>query len=222
VVTTLLTVVVGLLLAVVSPVLFLLSFLIPLAARALVERKVRRVRNAFADQLPSNLQVMASAMRAGYSFVGSLTSAIQHADEPSRQEMARVVADERLGMTLDEALRSVARRMESRDIDQVALVAELARTTGGNAAELLDTVVESIRERGDVRRLVETLTVQGRMARWILTFLPVVTGLGFYTLQPGVVGPMLHSAFGQLLFAVAAGMVCAGSIVIQKMVDINV
>jgi tight adherence protein B len=220
--TSLPTVIVGLLLALVSPVFFLLCLLVPLAARAVISRKVRLVRNEFADQLAPNLQVMASAMRAGHSFLGALAGAVQYADEPSRQELARVVADERLGMTTDEALRGVARRMESRDLDQVALVAELARTTGGNAAELLDSVVESIRERSDVRRLVDTLTVQGRMARWILTALPVATGLAFYALQPGVVGPMVHSAVGQVLLVVAAGMVVTGSVVIQRMVDINV
>jgi tight adherence protein B len=112
--------------------------------------------------------------------------------------------------------------MANRDLEQVALVAELARTTGGNSAEVLDGVIESIRERGDVRRLVRTLTVQGRMARWILTGLPVITGLAFYALQPDVVGPMFHSGIGQVLLVIAAGMVAAGSVVIQRLVEIDV
>ena len=59
--------------------------------------------------------------------------------------------------------------MANRDIEQVALLAELQRTSGGNSAEILDTVVGTIRERAEIRRLVRTLTAQGRMARWILT-----------------------------------------------------
>src|SRR5205823_7998350 len=68
----------------------------------------------------------------------------------------------------------VAKRMNSRDLEQVALVAELQLTTGGNVAEVLDVVVGTIRDRQDVRRLLKTLTAQGRMARWILTGLPIV------------------------------------------------
>ena len=55
--------------------------------------------------------------------------------------------------------------MSSRDLEQVALLAELQRTAGGNAAEVLDTVIRTLRERADVRRLVKTLTAQGRTAR---------------------------------------------------------
>jgi tight adherence protein B len=133
-----------------------------------------------------------------------------------------VIADERLGVSIDEAVRRVADRMQSRDLEQVALLAELARTTGGNSAEVLDTVVQTIRERTDVRRIVRTLTAQGRMARWILTALPPVTAFGFYLIEPAVMSPLLHSTFGQLLLVVAAGMVAAGSFAIQRIVDIEI
>ena len=216
------TVAVLLILALISPVLALLAVLMPFGVRALIRHKVHAVRTEFAEQLPENIQIVASALRAGHGFLGALANAVQHAHEPSRQEFARVVADESVGVPLDEAIRKVAVRMASRDLEQVALVAELARTTGGNSAEVLDTVVESIRARGDVRRLVQVLTVQGRMARWILTCLPVVTGFAFYALEPDVVGPMFHSGIGQVLLIICAGMVAAGSAVIQRIVEIDV
>jgi tight adherence protein B len=133
-----------------------------------------------------------------------------------------VLADVQLAVPMDEALRRVAKRMNSRDLEQVALVAELQLTTGGNVAEVLDVVVGTIRERADLRRLVRTLTAQGRMARWILTALPVASGFGFYLIEPDVMSPMLHSAFGQVLVVVAAGMVATGSFVIQRLVDIEI
>jgi tight adherence protein B len=102
------------------------------------------------------------------------------------------------------------------------MLAELVRTTGGNAAEVLDVIVLTVRDRQDVRRLVRTLTAQGRMARWILTLLPIVTGLAFWALQPDIVGPMWHTAFGQFFLLVAAIMVATGSIVIQKIIEIEV
>jgi tight adherence protein B len=215
-------VIVVVVLALVSPVLALLAVLVPFVARTLINQKVRRVRDEFAEQLPPNLQVLASALRTGHSFVGALATTVENAHEPSHRELSRAVGDEKLGMPVDEAIRRVATRMASRDLEQVALLAELQRTTGGNAAEVLDVVVATVRERGDIRRLVRTLTAQGRMSRWILTGLPIVTGLAFYALQPDLMGPMLNSGVGQAALVVAALMVTAGSFVIQRIVDIEI
>jgi tight adherence protein B len=216
------TAIVVFLLSLVSGIVAVLGFATPLVARALIRRKVRKVRDEFAEQLPPNLQVLASALRAGHSFNGAFRSCIDHAHEPSRSELSRAITDEQLGMPMDDAIRKVSVRMKSRDLEQVALLAELQRTTGGNAAEILDTVVATLRERADIRRLVQTLTAQGRMARLILTALPVVTGLAFWAIQPNLFTPFLHAGVGQVLFVAAAIMIGFGSIVIQRIVEIEV
>ena len=124
---------------------------------------------------PASLQVLASALRSGHSFNGALGVVVDNAREPAQSRARRGCSqDDRLGVPPEEAIRQLARRMANRDIEQVALLAELQRTSGGNSAEILDTVVETIRERAELRRLVRTLTAQGRMARWILTALPIV------------------------------------------------
>jgi tight adherence protein B len=222
VVTAVTTLLVVVLLAAVSPLFAVLGLGTPLLTRTWIHWKVKKVRDAFADQLPPNLQVLASALRAGYTLLGALVATVDNASEPSRSELGRAVADERLGMPLEEAIRRVARRMDSRDLDQVALLAELVRTTGGNAAEVLDVIVATVRERADIRRLVQTLTTQGRLARWILTALPIVTGLAFWALQPDIVGPMWRSTGGQFALLIAAIMVAAGSLIIQRIIEIEV
>jgi tight adherence protein B len=208
--------------AAISPVFFPLAFAVVLVPRALVRQKLARVRNRFNEQLPANLQVLASALRAGHSFTGALASVVEQADDPSRRELRRAVTDEQLGMPVDEALRRVAERMKSRDLDQVALVAELQRTTGGNVAEVLDVVVATIRDRQDVRRVVRTLTAQGRMSRWILSSLPLVTGLSFYALQPRMVGPFYSAPVGQVCVLIAAIAVICGSLLIQRIIEVEV
>ena len=112
--------------------------------------------------------------------------------------------------------------MANRDIEQVALLAELQRTSGGNSAEILDTVVGTIRERAEIRRLVLTLTAQGRMARWILTALPIVLTGFLWLVHPEVMANFFRSSNGQIALLVAALMVAAGSFVIQRIVDIDV
>jgi tight adherence protein B len=216
------TVIVVVLLGTISPFFALLGLGTPLFTRAWIRSRVKKVRFDFSEQLPPNLQVLASALRAGYTLLAALVATVENASEPSQSELARAVTDEQLGVPLEEALRRVAARMASRDLEQVAMLAELVRSTGGNAAEVLDVVVLTVRDRQDVRRLVRTLTAQGRMARWILTLLPIVTGLAFWALQPDVVGPMWRSGVGQFFLFVAAVMVASGSMVIQKIIEIEV
>ena len=79
-----------------------------------------------------------------------------------------------------------------RELDQVALVARLQRETGSNAAEVIDRVIETVRGRAELRRLVKTLTAQGRLSRWILTALPIVLALALPLLSPGYLNPLLH------------------------------
>jgi tight adherence protein B len=210
------------LLGLISPVFAVLGLLTPVLTRSYVSHRLRKVRNDFADQLAPNLQVLASALRVGHSFSGALSVVVENAHEPSKSELQRVVADERLGVPLEESIRRVAERMDSRDLDQVALLAELQRTAGGNAAEVLDTVVETLRERADLRRLMRTLTAQGRLARWILTALPVAVGLGMWLLQGDAMKPLLTTNTGQILLVAATIMVVAGSLVIQRIVEIKV
>ena len=205
-----------------APLLVLFAIASPLTARAIVKRKLKAVRDEFAEQFPANLQVLASALRAGHSFNGALGVVVDNASEPARSEMARVVHDDRMGMLPEDAIRRLARRMDNRDIEQVALLAELQRTSGGNSAEILDTVVATIRERADIRRLVRTLTAQGRMARWILTGLPVFLTAVLWLFHPEVMTQFFTSGVGQALLMLAAAMVAVGSVLIQRIVDIHV
>ena len=165
--TGLATVLMGALLvsATASPVAALLALTVPVGVRAAIRFRVARVRRAFDEQLPDNLQVVSSAMRAGHTFVGAFAVVAEDAPEPSRRELRRVLTDEQLGVPLVDTLNNVTARMHSRDFQHVALVAALQRETGGNTAEVIDTVTDTVRERMDIRRLVRTLTAEGRLRR---------------------------------------------------------
>ena len=113
---------------------------------------------------PENLDVLASALRAGHSLAGAMGVVADEAPEPSKREFSRVVTDEQLGIPLDEALEVTAKRMQNTDMDQVAVLALVQREAGGNTAEVLDQVTKNIRARMDVRRLVTVLTAQGKFS----------------------------------------------------------
>jgi len=204
------------------PVFGLAGLAVPLIVRAVIKRKLRKLRERFAEQLPDNLQVLASALRAGHSFVGALSVVTDDAEQPSQREFRRVVADEQLGVPLEKALDTVALRMDCADLEQVSVVAALARETGGNTAEVLDRVTETIQERFRLRREVMTLTAQGRLSRWIVSALPAVLLLAILALNPGYVQPLFVEPVGRVLLVVAALLIAAGSFVIKKIVEIDV
>jgi tight adherence protein B len=216
------TLIVGLVLYLISPVFCIFGLFVPLLVRSYCKNELRKVRFKFEEQLPDNLQVLASALRAGHSFVGALSVVAADAAEPSKREFTRVVADEQLGVPLEDSLREIAGRMANSDLEQVALVAELQRQTGGNMAEVLERVIETIRGRFDLRRLIRTLTAQGKMARWILTFLPIALAAFISLINPQYIKPLFTTTGGQIILTIATLMIIMGSLAIKRIVDIKV
>lgn len=205
-----------------GPIALLLVFIVPFVVRQAIKMKASRQRRAFGEQLPDNLSVVASALRAGNTFVGSLGVVTSDAPEPSKRELRRALSDEQLGVPLVDALNKISDRMQSSDFHHVALIATLQAETGGNTAEVLDVVTLTIRERLELRRLVRTLTAQGRLAGWVLSALPAGLLLLLSLLNPKYTSPLFHQTLGIIALVGATIMVIAGSFAIRKIVDIDV
>ena len=198
------------------------ALLVPWGVHRFVGHRAHRQRLLFGEQLADNLQVIASAMRAGQSFGSAIAVAVEDAPEPARREFQRVVADERLGTPLETSLGGVVERMDNRDLHQVALVAAMQRQAGGNAAEVLDRVADTIRERVALRRLISTLTAQGRLSRWVVSLVPVALIMFIGLTTPDYLDPLLKTGTGNALLVVAAVMGISGSLVMKRIADIKV
>jgi tight adherence protein B len=112
--------------------------------------------------------------------------------------------------------------MNAQDMEQVSLVAELHRQTGGNMAEVLDRVAEAVRARAELNRELRTLTAQARGSRWIVTLIPPTLLVLVYLLNPNYLEPLFSTGTGNLLLALAVGMIVAGSVVMSRIVRIEV
>jgi tight adherence protein B len=205
-----------------SGVFGIFGLLVPVLVFNAVRGKLKKKRRLFSDQLPDALQVIASALRAGHTVIGALAVVSTESPEPTRTEIRRAVADEQLGVPLDVALDRVARRMESREFEQVSVVAGLQREAGGNAAEVLDRVADSVRERIELRQLVRSLTAQGRLSRWVLTLLPPGLAGIIAVLDPGYLSPLFDKSLGRAILVLAGLMIVVGSLLIKRIVDVKV
>lgn len=220
------SVAVGLLLGVVAGVALgtfwiILGIVPPLVLNLVVRGKARKVRNEFAEQLPENLDVLASALRAGHSLAGAMGVVADEAPEPSKREYSRVVTDEQLGIPLDEALEVTAKRMQNTDIDQLAVLALVQREAGGNTAEVLDQVTKNIRARMDIRRLVTVLTAQGKFSSVVVACVPIGIFLFLMLVNPSHLDPLFHRTIGQVAGIAAILMTLLGFYIIRRIVSIE-
>jgi tight adherence protein B len=194
----------------------------PFALRTYVQVRVRRQRNRFSDLLPTHLEEVAVSIRAGRSLVEAMNVVAEGAEEPMHREFERALRDENLGRPLEDTLRSISNRMISEGVEQVAVVTAMHRRTGSSVSEAIDRVAEGARERADMQRDLRALTAQGRLARWILTFLPPLILVIMELISPKYVRPLLHTTGGVVSLCIATVMVIAGSLVMKRIVDIEV
>jgi tight adherence protein B len=183
-----------------GPVIAVVTIVALIASPFLILRRQSSSRiKKFAVQLPDALNLLSGSMRAGFSFMQGLEAVADEASEPIRGELQRAFTESRLGRPIEEALDDAARRMESRDLAWAVMAIRIQREVGGNLAELLDTVAETMTHRERLRREIKSLTAEGRMSAIVLSIFPPAFALMLYLLQPG---------YMNLLFEETIGIVC--------------
>lgn len=196
----------------------LVTVAVCLAVRFYVRRTKAKRQAAFADQLSDVLQLVTTALRSGYGITQALESVSEEAEEPARSEFAHVLVEARLGRDLSDAMRALAQRMQSKDLEWVVSAIDINRETGGNLSEILHTVSVTIRERGRMARHVRTLTAEGRMSARILTALPLVMLLWQWRANPDNFDLLLHGA-GLVAFVIAGILMVLGGMWVRKVVN---
>lgn len=200
---------------------FVLGCLVPVGAKVFLRVRTAKRRKAFADQLDETIQMIAAALRAGHSFIRSIDAVSHDADSPTAEEFARVVNENRLGRDLIVALEQTAERMQSEDFRWVAEAVAVHRDTGGNLNEVLDQVGQTMRDRNQVRRQVDSLASEGKFSAVILMLLPVAVA-GFYSvLNPQYMVPMFTSPTGRMLLAGSLVMYVIGGFWMKKIVKVK-
>ena len=192
-------------------------------APILVVRQLRKKRlKAFEAQLPDTLNLLSGSLRAGYSFLQGLEAVAQETSDPMARELRRVLAEARLGRPLEDALADVAVRMQSNDFDWSVMAIRIQREVGGNLAQLLQTVAETMVERSRLRGEVKALTAEGRISGIIMGLLPVGLGLFMFTASPDYINELFSSVTGWAMVVGSVVMAIAGFGWIQKIIKIEV
>jgi tight adherence protein B len=192
------------------------------AAWVFVGRRAAAWHKTFDAALADSLLVLASSLRAGHSLLQAVAHVAEEADEKSAREWNEVVRRTRLGVSVEDALDEMVVRVGNRDLQWIALVARVQHQVGGNMAEMFDIVADTVRQRQRLREALHTLTAQGRMTRWILTFAPLGIGVMLFLQSPTYIVSFLHDPIGQALLAGALVLIVIGSLWLKRIVEIEV
>ncbi|MBV8985478.1 MAG: type II secretion system F family protein [Acidimicrobiia bacterium] len=193
----------------------------PLGGVAFLKRKITSRRNAFAEQLPDALSLIASSLSAGHTFLRAIQMMCEESEPPLSEEFSRVVNETQLGDPVVDALDRMAQRLDVRDVAWVVQAIRIQQTVGGKLADLLHTLADFIRAREEVRREVRVLTAEGRMSAWVLGGLPLFLLLAIQVIDPAYMKPMFQG-WGIAVLAATAASVAAGTGIIFRMVKIEV
>lgn len=184
--------------------------------------KIRRRAKAFNDQLGDTLILIANALRTGYSFMQAIEMVSREMLPPISSEFGRTLKEMNLGVPTEDAMSNMAKRIDSDDLDLVITAVLIQRQVGGNLAEVLDSIANTIRERIRIKGEIKTLTAQGRMSGVIVSLLPVALLLALRLINPDYVNILFTHPTGQFMLGTAIAGQLLGIIAIQKIVNIEV
>lgn len=173
-------------------------------------------------QLPEALELVSRALRAGHAFSVGLKIVGDEAADPIGQEFRRVFDEVSMGVALPQALQNMTERVDSVDCRFFVTSVLVQRETGGNLAEIIDSLAGLIRQRFELQLKVRALSAEGRFSAIILLGLPIVIGLLLYKLNPDYVSLLFSDPMGRSLSTAGSIMMVLGAIVMKRMVAIKV
>jgi tight adherence protein B len=174
------------------------------------------------EQLPDVLTIMASSLRAGHSFLQALDTTAKEIAQPAATEFQRVVAEIRLGRSAEDSLGALAERVGSADFKWAVLAVNIQREVGGNLAEILDNVADTLRERATMRRQIRVLTSEGRLSAWVLAMMPIGIALYMFAVNREYIMLLFTTKVGFMMLGGAGLLLVAGILWMRKIVDIDV
>ena len=183
---------------------------------------IARRRATFSDQLPDVLQLIASSLQAGFSLPQALDAVVRENNQPAAGEFGRALAEARLGAKVDDGLEAVAHRMNSDDLGWAVMAIRIQQGVGGNLAEVLLTIVTTIRERAFLRRQVKSLSAEGRLSAYVLIAMPIAVAVFLFFESRSYMRPLYTTRLGWILLTVAVGFLGLGSVVMRRMIKIEV
>jgi tight adherence protein B len=176
----------------------------------------------FNDQLGDAINLLANGLRSGYSLLQAMDALAKEMPPPIAEEFRRVVQEISLGLSNEQAMNNLLRRIPSDDLDLMITAINVQHEVGGNLSEILETIGFTIRERVRIKGEIKVLTAQGMISGYVISFLPVGLGAVLYLMNPDYIGSMFKETCGIIMLVIGGIMIGSGFFAIRRIVNIEV
>lgn len=186
--------------------------------RVMIKRRIKQ----FEKQLPDAILLLAGSLRAGASLSIALDSLIKESEPPLSQEFSLFVRERKLGVDMDTAIANMEKRLPLEDLFMCFSAIQISREVGGNLAEALESLSETLRRKLIMEGKINSLTAQGKLQGIVMSSLPLFLMAALMKLEPQAMGMMFHSKIGWMVLAIIAVMQLLGFFAIRKITEIDV
>jgi len=183
--------------------------------------KKRERMKKFEQQLPEGLDFLARSLKAGHAFSGGMKLATENFEDPLGTEFERTLDEINFGVSTSDALKNLLERIDSPDLRYFVVSVILQRETGGNLAEIMESIAHIIRERFKFRDKVRVLSAEGKFSGVLLCGLPFLIMGYLQVFNPTYLSVLISEPVGQVLAVVSATMMCLGIFLMKKTVNID-
>lgn len=200
---------------------FLLALLSPLVGKLVLGVLAGKRRAAFDGQLGDTLQLLSGGLRAGHSILRAIDAAAAESQKPTSEEMRRVITETSLGRDLLAALNDTADRMKNEDFVWISQAIQINREVGGNLADVLDQVNETIRERAEIKGHIKALAAEGKFSAYILIAMPFGIVAMLLTVSPTYMNSMFTHPLGWAMIVASFVLMTVGALWMRKIIDLK-
>ena len=190
---------------------------------SLFYRSMRNKRlKRFEAQLPDGLAMVSGAMRAGASLNIAMEGLVKEQPAPISQEFELLIKEQRLGVDFDLSLANMEKRNPIPDFSMLVTALRINREVGGNLAETMESLADTLRRKATMEGKIESLTAQGKMQGIVMTGLPILLGVLLNFIEPVAMSKLWTTTVGWIVLAVIIGMELMGFFMIKKITTIDV
>lgn len=201
--------------------IYLVTFLVIPSPFLILSIKTARRMRKFHDQLPDTLQLISGSLKAGYSFNQSLSTVVDETTPPISDEFRKVLSEIRMGLAEKDALGNMAARLKSEYFNWAVMSINIQMEVGGNLAEVLEIISNTIRERDRVMRQIKALTAEGRLSAYILIGLPILMAGVLTLVNRAYISTLITTTIGLVMLSIAGLLMIIGTIWIIRIIRIE-
>jgi len=199
----------------------LLVILAPFVGKLVLGFLAGKRRAAFDGQLGDTLQLLSGGLRAGHSVLRAIDAAANESQKPTSEEMRRVITETSLGRDLLAALNDTAERMKNEDFVWISQAIQINREVGGNLADVLDQVNETIRERSEIKGHIKALAAEGKFSAYILIAMPFGIVAMLLAVSPTYMNSMFTHPLGWVMIGASFVLMTIGALWMRKIIDLK-